>query len=269
MFDTTRHLPGFISRRGVFMLLLMLMPTASVAQIRHMRGQNVAPVFEGWQHNEDGTFTFFFGYMNRNHEEILDVPIGPNNFFSPGPEDRAQPTHFLTRRQRFVFTVIVPADQGLERRLTWTLTANGRTDTVQGWLQPEWEADDGVIQMNLGPGGTPPANARPEITGSPALRVSVANSVRVTATATDDGIPRPRASARAAPRPQGLRVRWIHYRGPGTVTFDTPTVVGEYGKPVEAATDVRFDTPGTYVLRAIAFDRLFEAWHDVPVTVTR
>ena len=37
---------------------------------------------------------------------------------------------------------------------------------------------------------------------------------------------------------------------------------------VEAATAVRFDTPGDYILRAIAFDRLFEAWHDVAVTVT-
>ena len=144
----------------VVVLLVLLAPTLSEAQLRHMRGQNVAPVFEGWQHNDDGTFTFFFGYMNRNHEELVDLPVGPNNFFAPGPEDRGQPTHFLTRRQRFVFTFIVPADQGLEERLTWTLTAHGRTDTVQGWLQPEWEADDGVIQMNLGPGGATCATAR-------------------------------------------------------------------------------------------------------------
>ncbi len=268
MFDTTRRSPWVVCLDSVVVLSVLLSPTVSEAQIRHLRGQNVAPVFEGWQHNDDGTFTFYFGYMNRNHEEIIDMPVGPNNFFAPGPEDRGQPTHFLTRRQRFVFTVIAPADQGLEQRLTWTLTANGRTDTVQGWLQPEWEADDGVIQMNLGPGGTPPANARPEITGSPALRVSVADTIRVTATATDDGIPRPSASQRASSRPQGLRVRWIHYRGPGTVTFDTPRVVGEYGQPVEAATAVSFETPGTYILRAIAFDRLFEAWHDVVVTVT-
>ena len=63
-------------------------------------------------------------------------------------------------------------------------------------------------------------------------------------------------------------VRWIQYQGPGTVTFSTPSVVGEYDKPVEATTQARFDTPRSYVLPAIAFDRLFEAWHDVSVTVT-
>ena len=267
MFNTTRRSRGVAVASGL-LLLAALTATVAEAQLRHRRGQNVAPVFEGWQHNDDGTFTFFFGYMNRNHEEIVDLLVGPDNFFAPGPEDRGQPTHFLTRRQQFVFTVIVPADHGLEQRLTWTLTANGRTDTVSGWLQPEWEADDGVIQMNLGPGGTPPDNARPEITGSPALRVSAGGTLTVTATATDDGIPRPSASQRESSRPHGLRMRWIHYRGSGTVTFDTPTVVGVYGEPVEAVTAVRFETPGDYVLRAIAFDRLFEAWHDVAVTVT-
>ena len=69
--------------------------------------------------------------------------------------------------------------------------------------------------------------------------------------------------------PGVCRLRWIHYRGPGTVTFRSPTAVGEHGKPVEAWTDVQFDAPGDYVLRAIAFDRLFEAWHDVAVTVTQ
>ena len=266
MFHTTRFMPSVVSFHSVVVLLVLLTPTVSEAQIRHMRGQNVAPVFEGWQHNDDGTFTFLFGYMNRNHEELVDMPVGPNNFFAPGPEDRGQPTLFLTRRQRFVFTVIVPADQGPEERLTWTLTANGRTDTVQGWLQPEWEADDGVIQMNLGPGGTPPANARPEITGSPAQMLSVADTITVTATATDDGIPRPASGTNARP---GVSVRWVHYRGPGPVTFSTPRVAGEHGKPVDATTDVRFAAPGAYVLRAIAFDRLFEAWHDVAVTVTR
>ena len=139
---------------------------------------------------------------------------------------------------------------------------------VQGWLQPEWEADDGVIQMNLGPGGTPPANARPEVSGSPAQTIALADMLTVAATATDDGIPRPRGGEDAE-APPGLRVRWIHYRGPGVVTFSTPSVVGEHGRPVVAMTQVTFDTPGHYVLRAVAFDRLFEAWHDVSVIVTK
>ena len=29
-----------------------------------------------YRNNDDGTFTFFFGYMNRNHEEIVDLLVG-------------------------------------------------------------------------------------------------------------------------------------------------------------------------------------------------
>ena len=272
MFDTT--IRGTVVVALGVLLTLLLAPSQGTAQIRYMRGQNVAPVFEGWHQNEDGTFSLSFGYMNRNHEELIDLPVGPQNFFAPGPVDRGQPTHFNPRRHRFVFTAIVPETWGPDERLTWTLTVNGRTDTVQGWLQPEWEADDGVIQMNLGPGGTPPANERPEVTGSPAVRTALGDSIRVHARATDDGIPRPSSrssssSSESGKPPPGLRLRWIHYRGPGAVTFGSPTAVGEHGKPVEAWTDVQFDAPGDYVLRAIAFDRLFEGWHDVAVTVTQ
>ena len=34
----------------------------------------------------------WFGYMNRNFEEVLDLPVGPDNKFEPGAADRGQPT---------------------------------------------------------------------------------------------------------------------------------------------------------------------------------
>jgi len=40
----------------------------------YARGQDVSPTFDGWQQNPDGTYTFYFGYFNRNTEEELDVP---------------------------------------------------------------------------------------------------------------------------------------------------------------------------------------------------
>ena len=126
----TRLRGWVVSLAPILLLIVMLTPTMTEAQIRYRSGQNVAPAYEGWQQNDDGTFTLFFGYLNRNHEELVNLPIGPNNFFAPGPEDQGQPTHFLTRRQRFVFTVVVPANFGREQRLTWTLTANGRTATA-------------------------------------------------------------------------------------------------------------------------------------------
>ena len=43
-------------------------------------GAIVTPVFEGWYPNKDGTFSISFGYFNRNSEEAIDIPIGPDNF---------------------------------------------------------------------------------------------------------------------------------------------------------------------------------------------
>src|SRR5688572_10170498 len=68
-------------------------------------GQNVGPIFEGWEENPDGSYHFVFGYINRNWEESVDVPIGPNNHIEPGGPDRGQPTHFLPRRNRVLFRV--------------------------------------------------------------------------------------------------------------------------------------------------------------------
>ncbi|HEY6372714.1 MAG TPA: hypothetical protein VIX37_19200, partial [Candidatus Sulfotelmatobacter sp.] len=54
--------------------------------VRMARGQDVTPAFEGWIANPDGTFTLYFGYMNRNYEEELDIPIGPNNNICFAPD---------------------------------------------------------------------------------------------------------------------------------------------------------------------------------------
>src|SRR6202521_3017343 len=93
----------------------------SEVQIRYSSGQNVAPVFEGWERNPDGSFNMVFGYMNRNYEETVDVPIGPDNNIEPGGPDQGQPTHFLIRRRQFAFRVKVPKDFG-DKDLVWTLT---------------------------------------------------------------------------------------------------------------------------------------------------
>ena len=101
------------------------------APIPYDVGQSASPSFEGWYPNEDGTFSLSFGYFNRNYEQTLDIPIGPDNHFTPGPEDRGQPTHLLPRRHTGMFTVVVPADFG-DRTLTWSLTAAGETFAVPG-----------------------------------------------------------------------------------------------------------------------------------------
>ena len=166
------------------------------AQIRYDRGQNVAPVFEGWERNPDGTFNMVFGYMNRNYQEMPEAPVGAVNSFEPGPADRGQPTRFYPRRQQFVFRVQVPADWGEERDLVWTLTTNGRTDQAFGRLWPSWELDDGVIRANRGMGlqGAPTDNQPPSVAipGGTDLTVTLPDALTITAVVGDDGIPGPR-----------------------------------------------------------------------------
>lgn len=257
-------------------LLVLWMVGSGVAgaqAIKFDSGQNMVPVFEGWRRNADGSYKFYFGYMNRNYKEQLDVPVGANNRFEPGPADRQQPTHFYTRRHEFVFTVDVPKDWDKNRRLQWILIVNGKAETANGWLQPEWEIDDGVIQMNLGGGGAPPTNPPnqyPTITtGSKEATAAVNTPVTLTIAAADDGIPRPRKPRPGATPPpaQGLRVRWLHFRGAGRVRFTPERSEPVHGKPITESTQAVFDTPGSYLVRAVFFDGLLETPHDITVTV--
>ena len=101
----TRGIASVGAMTPLLVLVMVTMATEASAQIRFDRGQNVAPVFEGWERSPDGTSTMVFGYLNRNYEEMPHVPIGPNNAFEPGPADRGQPTRFYRRRQQFVFRV--------------------------------------------------------------------------------------------------------------------------------------------------------------------
>ena len=75
-------------------------------------GASVTPSFDGWFFNADGSQTFLVGYFNRNTEQEVDIPIGPNNHFEPGEADLGQPTHFLTRRRYGMFVVPIPKGFG-------------------------------------------------------------------------------------------------------------------------------------------------------------
>jgi len=248
-----------------------------IAQVQYATGQNVAPTFEGWEHNPDGTFSLIFGYLNRNYEEEVDIPIGPANSISMGAEtygDRGQPTHFYPRRQRFLFKVVVPKDWDKKEKVVWTLTSHGRTDQAKGWLQPEWELSEGVIVENMGGGVPDPDNKPPSVTIGPAPMIALPNQATLTASATDDGLPKPYRRAPSNPdrdsqprRPRGVQIKWIQYRGPGKVTFDPAASQVTYGEPVTLTSKMSFSAPGIYVLRAIADDGQLFTTRDVTVTV--
>ncbi len=182
-------------------LALLVWPAVAGAQsLSYNSGQNVAPGYEGWEEEPDGTKYFLFGYMNRNWEEELKVPVGPNNSFAPGAPDQGQPTRFLPRRNRFVFRVKVPATFTTKDELIWTLTTNGVTEKAYASLREDYKVDDVVKASEtgaLGAGSSSPeirANKPPvvAIEGSKTLTAKVGQTVDLVAKMTDDGVPRRR-----------------------------------------------------------------------------
>src|SRR5688572_8903067 len=72
----------------------------NAASTRFARGQSLQPVYEGWEKNPDGTYSMWFGYLNRNWEQRLTIPVGPENNIQPGGPDRGQMTVFETGGKR-------------------------------------------------------------------------------------------------------------------------------------------------------------------------
>ena len=230
--------------------------------LTYSRGQNVSPAYEGWEIGADGAKYFVFGYMNRNWEEEVDVPIGPENSFNIGDADQGQPTHFLPRRNRFVFRVPVPQGFSDTDELVWTLTTQGRTEKAYASLRLDYQIDDVVRASEtgaLGAGSSSPeirANKPPrlEVQGRKTLTAKVGEPVTLTVVVTDDGIPKRRGSGlagaavanagsrqltaatrvnRAMLPPSrvtvgknvGLHVSWFVYRGAGAVTFSPEQIM--------------------------------------------
>ena len=91
----------------------------------------VAPFLEGWYENEDGTYTFSFGYLNRNEEEVV-IPLGEGNSIEPARFDGMQPTTFLPGRHRGMFAVTVPAALSAQD-VWWSIhSPNGEVARVPG-----------------------------------------------------------------------------------------------------------------------------------------
>ena len=273
------------------------------AQGSYATGQNIAPAYEGWERNPDGSFTLVFGYMNRNWAEEIDLPIGPDNSIEPGGPDRGQPTHFLPRRNRFVFRIRVPADFG-DNEVVWTLTSHGTTERAYATLKPDYFIDELVIMANNGAGGgagtgpqfdenTPPVL---EVEGDLTRTVTVGQRVTLAASVSDDDLPKRRSVAAVDPAKPGrftvssatgLRLSWYVYRGAGAVVFDPPQIKvwedtrestnspwAPGWKTPDAPRDGRwvvhatFSEPGTYVLRCLAHDGGLMTSEDLTFLVT-
>jgi len=300
---------GGMRRACILVLTLVagvLLSSPASSQVS-LTGQNVVPVYEGWEQNADGSLNLVFGYYNRNWEEEFDLPVGPDNNLSPGVADQGQPTHFFPRRNRFVFRVRVPKDFG-KQEVVWTLTSHGQTEKTYASLKADYFINDIVIMNNTGAGGPgggandTVGNVGPSLSvdGEKFRRAKVGEPVTLTATAADtDGKPKVvsmplsnsalgRAARGTPSSATGLRLSWFLYRGENKVTFDPPQIKvwEDYREgaaspwspgfvtppaPPDGKWNVhaKFSEPGTYVLRCQAHDGGLSATEDITFVVTR
>ena len=288
--------------------LLLVVSTVGVPTNAQVRSStSIAPAYEGWEQNDDGSFNLVFGYMNRNRNEGMDVPLGQDNRMEPGKPDRGQPTHFLPMRNRHVFRIHVPADFG-DQEIVWTLVTNGQTERAYGTLHRDYFLNDIAIMNNNGAGGAGGGaynineNKRPElvVVGEKTRQVKVGETSTLTAFASDDDVPAirnmpaprysPGGQLRGTPNSaSGLRVSWFVYRGSDEGVAieppqfevwenyqsgsDSPWSPGWEVPPIPPqgkwVIDAAFDEPGTYVLRCLAHDGGLAAHEDITFTVTQ
>jgi len=172
----------------------------SAQSFSYTSGQNVAPAYEGWEQAADGAKYFVFGYMNRNWEEEIDIPVGADNSFGPGAADQGQPTHFLPRRNRFIFKVKVPAAFKEKDELIWSLTSHGKTEKAYASLRPDYILDDVVKASETGALGAGTSSPEVRANTPPTLKVEeikartikVGEPLTIVTQVNDDGIPKRR-----------------------------------------------------------------------------
>jgi hypothetical protein len=176
------------------------------------RGSSLTGAYEGWFYGKDGGTYALVGYFNRNTKQEFDIPVGPSNRIEPGGPDQGQPTHFLSGRQWGAFVVKLPRDLG-NKRLSWTLVANGFTNTITLHTQPDYivEPYEDAASKN-----TPPKitfeESGPVFTGPPVaiaakMTGAVGTPLALTAWVTDEGakinVPETPAGGRGRGRGRG------------------------------------------------------------------
>ena len=204
------------------------------------------------------------------------MPIGPQNRIEPGGPDQGQPTHFLVGRGWGTTAIKVPKDFG-DKKLTWTLTTNGKTvQGIFGFRRATRSSRSSTRRW---------ATSRRRWRSSQTRRATRARlrrwrkhrsvsgaageAIPITVFITDDGHEESPTGGAAAPapapgapatggaaaggggggfqRPPRQSVTMTKFRGPGDVKFDdnTPTI----GKDGKATANATFSVPGEYVIR--------------------
>lgn len=238
-------------------------------------GASVTGAFEGWFENQDGSYSFLVGYLNRNRARSIEIPVGPMNRIEPGGPDRGQPTTFLPDRHFGMFVMTIPKSFDASQRLTWTLTVNGVTNTIPLWLNPDYNISPfGTRHNGVIPDNTPPRIWFQETKGS--VEGPVANPLQPMESFTaavgqaltlplhfeDDAQYSSNSNAPASHLPPPVRLTWSKYRGPGNASFSSapPSASREEASATSkmirgvGMTAVRFSEVGDYLLHVVAND---------------
>ena len=255
-------------------------------------GLRVAPFFDGWYANPDGTISFSFGYSNLN-KATVEIPLGPNNFIEPKQYDGLQPTSFIAvepadptgrgsgrgpnpnaaggpdaagggrgggggtnyERQRGVFTVTVPGD--FKGDVVWTLRYQGQT-----WSIPA-RATSTAYQLSwpMAMWSVPPllrfqtngrAGRGPTGIQGPPLQAKVGAPLQLVAWLTDDAVHEKEPIPVKREIVPSMNVTWFKHAGPASPVVFNPPRGGVTDPEGRATTTATFNESGEYVIRVRA-----------------
>jgi hypothetical protein len=258
-------------------------------------------MFNGWIANEDGSTTYIFGFVNKNREEIVDIPIGPNNHIEPAQFNGAQTTHFpvysrggfVGLQERGTFAVTVPADMK-RTEVVWTLTHAGQTYSAPARAtSPAYEmsrapAAFGSLQPAIRFDLNGPESTDREGVYASRITTTVGKPVTLSAYIQDRGERDEYEVESVYP----LGTEWILHQGPAIPKIETAKITGRQRGAgagegdatstngwFEVETQATFPEPGDYVVRLRvdnfeAQDSQFDnqcCWSNayVPVSVTK
>jgi hypothetical protein len=218
-----------------------------LARPHAQRNQPIYPAYDGFLKNPDGSYTLSFAYFSHN-AEVVTIPPGPNNSWSPNPADRQQPTTFRPGHWRFQCVMVVNSD--FDGKLVWNLSYAGTTTgTSQRMMQSNWNLVEGAAELAKIDYAKAPRgvclNREPivRVLGSagrgrgaaPTLKAVVGENLSLFGSVNDEGLP----------RSGKLTTTWRMLKGPGNVSFENAQA---------ARTHATFSAPGVYELELTAND---------------
>ncbi len=175
------------------------------------------------------TLTATFGYVNTNAAQ-MDLPIGGDNFFTPGPVFQGQPVTFLPGVNHGVFQVTFPL--GTVSAETWTLAGTSVTASND--------------PKSYCAGGAVPADS--SLTMTPSLTTTVGTDAELTATVTDPAAPTSGSYGTVLlALPDGLETAPLASGGPcASVSGNASLIACAVSSVAGIPLDVHAAAPGSY-----------------------